>query len=72
MGWWKNGYPEYFAKVLNSLRWQAISLKVKGFRIDLGSETSQTKVLRRTLNMQEGWLSRLWEFALSDGTALRI
>jgi maltose phosphorylase len=72
VGWWKNGYPEYFAKVLNSLRWQAISLKVNGFRIDLGSETCQTKLFRRTLNMQEGWLGRLWEFVLPDGTSLRI
>jgi len=21
VGWWKNGYPEYFAKVLNSCNW---------------------------------------------------
>ena len=72
VGWWKNGYPEYFAKVLNSLRWQAISLKVNGIVIDLASENCQTKVFRRTLNMQEGWLGRLWEFTLPDGTALRI
>jgi len=21
VGWWKNGYPEYFAKVLNAVNW---------------------------------------------------
>jgi trehalose/maltose hydrolase-like predicted phosphorylase len=21
VGWWKNGYPEYFAKVLNAPNW---------------------------------------------------
>jgi maltose phosphorylase len=24
VGWWKNGYPEYFAKVLNSTNWIGI------------------------------------------------
>ena len=24
VGWWKNGYPEYFAKVLNSCNWIGI------------------------------------------------
>ena len=25
VGWWKNGYPEYFAKVLNAPDWTTIS-----------------------------------------------
>ena len=25
VGWWKNGYPEYFAKVLNSVNWIGIN-----------------------------------------------
>ena len=24
VGWWKNGYPEYFAKVLNAANWIGI------------------------------------------------
>src|SRR5674476_1052508 len=24
VGWWKNGYPEYFAKVLNAPKWIGI------------------------------------------------
>ena len=24
VGWWKNGYPEYFAKVINSTYWSGI------------------------------------------------
>jgi maltose phosphorylase len=27
VGWWKNGYPEYFAKVLNAANWIGIKLK---------------------------------------------
>ncbi|MFM7769480.1 MAG: glycoside hydrolase family 65 protein, partial [Bacteroidota bacterium] len=28
VGWWKNGYPEYFAKVLNSANWIGIDIRV--------------------------------------------
>jgi hypothetical protein len=28
VGWWKNGYPEYFAKVINSTYWSGIVLKI--------------------------------------------
>ena len=28
VGWWKNGYPEYFAKVLNSCNWTGIDIEV--------------------------------------------
>ena len=26
VGWWKNGYPEYFAKVLNAPKWTGVDL----------------------------------------------
>ena len=26
VGWWKNGYPEYFAKVLNAPNWIGIHI----------------------------------------------
>ena len=35
VGWWKNGYPEYFAKVLNSPNW--IGIDVAGERRQPGS-----------------------------------
>ncbi|MBT8308336.1 MAG: glycoside hydrolase family 65 protein, partial [Maribacter sp.] len=28
VGWWKNGYPEYFAKVLNAPNWIGINVLV--------------------------------------------
>jgi maltose phosphorylase len=28
VGWWKNGYPEYFAKVLNALTGLELTLKL--------------------------------------------
>ena len=35
VGWWKNGYPEYFAKVLNSPNWIGIDVQVNGTHLDL-------------------------------------
>ena len=35
VGWWKNGYPEYFAKVLNATNWTHIGLRVNGLMVDL-------------------------------------
>ena len=29
VGWWKNGYPEYFAKVLNSTNWIGINVLIQ-------------------------------------------
>ena len=56
VGWWKNGYPEYFAKVLNAPNWIGINFKVGNEELDL----SKVKVenFKRTLNMQEGYLER--------------
>ena len=28
VGWWKNGYPEYFAKVLNATNWIGIDIEI--------------------------------------------
>ena len=56
VGWWKNGYPEYFAKVLNAPNWIGINIKVGNEDLDL----SKVKInnFKRTLNMQEGYLER--------------
>jgi len=64
VGWWKNGYPEYFAKVLNSPNWIGINVQVDGQYLDLF--TCQTQNFKRTLNMKEGYIQR--EFtAIMDG-----
>ncbi len=56
VGWWKNGYPEYFAKVLNAPNWIGINIIVGKKELDL----SKVKVenFRRVLNMKEGYLER--------------
>jgi maltose phosphorylase len=56
VGWWKNGYPEYFAKVLNAPNWIGIDISVNGQKIDLAA--SQINSFKRILNMKEGYLER--------------
>ncbi len=30
VGWWKNGYPEYFGKVINAIDFIAMDLQIDG------------------------------------------
>lgn len=70
VGWWKNGYPEYFAKVINSTNWIGISVKVNGEELDLAT----AKVLNfcRILNMKEGYLERSFTCELPNGIKLEV
>ncbi|WP_416828723.1 glycoside hydrolase family 65 protein [Ectobacillus polymachus] len=56
VGWWKNGYPDYFGKVINAMNYIGIRLFVDGEEIDLykGDVTEYY----RELDMQHGILSR--------------
>ena len=53
VGWWKNGYPEYFAKVLNSTNWIGINIKVNNQELDLAKCEISEYV--REVNMKEGF-----------------
>ncbi len=57
VGWWKNGYPEYFAKVLNAPNWIGIDVEIDGIPLDLAT-CSHIKNFKRELNMKEGWYRR--------------
>ncbi|MCK0160337.1 glycoside hydrolase family 65 protein [Allomuricauda sp. F6463D] len=57
VGWWKNGYPEYFAKVLNAPNWIGIDVSIDGTPLDLATCTN-IKNFKRELNMKEGWYRR--------------
>lgn len=70
VGWWKNGYPEYFAKVLNAANWIGIHLKINDEVLDLA--TCKTEGFRRVLNMQEGYLERSFTATLQNGARVRI
>ncbi len=64
VGWWKNGYPEYFAKVLNAPNWIGIDIEINGEQLDLNRV--KPVEFRRELNMQQGYLERT--FAIYVGT----
>jgi maltose phosphorylase len=70
VGWWKNGYPEYFAKVLNAPVWIGMNLSVNGIALDLAK--AKIKSFRRILNMKEGYLERSFVYTPSKGQSLEI
>ena len=69
VGWWKNGYPEYFAKVLNAPNWIGINIEINGEILDLNT-CKTVKNFRRELNMKEGWYNRSFEATLQNGTEI--
>ena len=71
VGWWKNGYPEYFAKVLNAPNWIGIDIEINGDVLDLNT-CSNVKNFRRELNMQQGWYNRSFEATLPNGTGVAV
>ncbi|WP_282013623.1 glycoside hydrolase family 65 protein [Marinifilum flexuosum] len=70
VGWWKNGYPEYFAKVLNAPNWIGIDVKINGEMLDLAK--CEVSDFVRTLNMKEGVLERSFVATLSNGNKVKV
>ncbi len=71
VGWWKNGYPEYFAKVLNAPSWIGIDVNVNGEQLDLYT-CKKVENFRRELNMKEGWLSRSFKVTLQNNSEIQV
>ena len=65
VGWWKNGYPEYFAKVVNSINWIGLNITIDGQDLDLAQ--SIIHKFERRLNMKDGLLIREVEFSTASG-----
>ncbi|NOT73300.1 MAG: glycoside hydrolase family 65 protein [Cyclobacteriaceae bacterium] len=70
VGWWKNGYPEYFAKVLNAPSWIGIHIKIGRISLDLAK--CKVSDFRRVLDMKQGLLHRSFTATLSGGKKLKI
>ncbi len=70
VGWWKNGYPEYFAKVLNAANWIGINVNIEGEELDLNK--CEVLSFRRTLNMKEGYLERSFVVRMNSGKELKV
>jgi len=70
VGWWKNGYPEYFAKVLNAPNWIGIHVKINNQTLDLN--TCEVLEFHQELNMKEGWLSRHFIVKMSNQNKITV
>lgn len=70
VGWWKNGYPEYFAKVLNATNWIGIDVQVEGEPLDLARV--DVDEFERVLNMREGYLERRFTAAFDNGNRIAV
>ncbi len=71
VGWWKNGYPEYFAKVLNAPNWIGIDIEINGEVLDL-AKCKEVSNYRRELNMKEGIYNRSFKATLQNGTQVCV
>ena len=70
VGWWKNGYPESFAKVLNAANWIGIEIKIDYETLDL--DNCKVTDFKRVLNMKEGYLERSFTAELKSGKKLKV
>lgn len=70
VGWWKNGYPEYFAKVLNAPNWIGIHVSIDNHKLDLAK--CKVEDFKRVLDMRTGLLSRSFAATLPDGKKIRV
>ena len=63
VGWWKNGYPKYFGKMINAVNFMKLVIKVNGEQLDLAKQTP--KDFKLDLDMKRGVLER--EFTVEIG-----
>ena len=69
VGWWKNGYPEFFAKVLNNTNWAGIDIEINGKTLDLNSGEYTIENFVRKLDMKTATYSRT--FIVCDGSGCK-
>ena len=65
VGWWKNGYPQYFGKVINAPNLIGLHIKVNGTLLD--ADKLPIVSFHRELDMQAGTLLREVAYQLPRG-----
>lgn len=70
VGWWKNGYPEYFAKVLNSAFWIGVDIEIDGEPLDLA--TASVETYYREMDMRRSVLTRRMTVRLKNGAEVAV
>jgi len=66
VGWWKNGYPLYFGKVINAMNILSLRVRIDREDIDLAEDT--VEAFSRVLDMRAGVLSREFVIRRAKGT----
>jgi maltose phosphorylase len=70
VGWWKNGYPEYFAKVINAANWIGIDVLIGDEQLDLAK--CEVSAFGRELNMKEGYLKRTFRAKTANDKEVEV
>ena len=65
VGWWKNGYPQYFGKAINAVRLNGIHVTVDGQPLDLN--TAQVESFDHELDMRDGMVRRDFSVRTAKG-----
>ena len=71
VGWWKNGYPKYFAKVLNAPSWIGINIRIAGIPLDL-NRCIEVSNFRRELDMKRGIYKRSFKLKISTDIQVAV
>ena len=71
VGWWKNGYPEYFAKVLNAAFWIGVDVGIDGEPLDLAT-VAEVKSFYRETDMRRSVLTRRMTVTMRNGVEVAV
>ena len=71
VGWWKVGYPNYFAKTVNCPSWIRLSIYINNEILDL-NKVKNINSFKKELNMKEGVLRRSFDVELNNGKIIRV
>jgi len=69
VGWWKNGYPDYFGKVVNSVNYIKMNFLINGSKLDLYKDTVSDFTL--DLDMKTATLKRSF-IVEKDGSKVKF
>ena len=70
VGWWKNGYPAYFAKVPNAAFWIGVDVEVDGEPLDLAA--AEVLSFYRETDMRRSVLTRRMTVRLRNGAEVAV
>lgn len=65
VGWWKNGYPKYFGKVINAVNFIKMNFEINGSKLDLATDSISDFDL--DLDLKDAVLHR--SFVVNKGNA---